>query len=63
MTKYVFINLFKKKILTRIFRKQNYELPNQMTPIIMMCHDNLYTSQLVALPCSTLYVNCDQIHL
>jgi len=28
-----------------------------------MYHDNLYTSQLAALPCPTLYVNCDQVHL
>jgi len=34
-----------------------------MQPIIMMYHDNLYTSQLAELPCPTLYVKCDQIHL
>jgi len=34
-----------------------------MKHIIMMCHDNLYTSQLAAVSCPTLYVNCDQIHL
>jgi hypothetical protein len=28
-----------------------------------MCHDNLYTSQLAALPCPTLYVNIYQIKL
>jgi len=63
MTKYIFINLF---ILINFYRgiseNRTTKIPKRMKAVIMMCHDNLYTSQLAALPCPTLYVNCDQIH-